>query len=116
MSSLVARSDTRGRVWIEDAEHGRFPPRGFYLSFPQHEKKRDVDATLAIARKMAAAEDLAAALEASNRMLAEDRDNLVDSVSVPSTRYIPDEDSREIVDAYDELIAANNAALAKASG
>ncbi len=111
--NLVARSDACGRVWIEDAEHGRFPPAGLYLQFPQHEAKRDVEAMLATARKMAAAEDLAAALKASTRMLSEDRDNLVDSASVPSG-YISDEYSREAVAEYDALITANNAAIDKA--
>lgn len=56
--ALIARSDPCGRVWIEDAEHGRFPPNGFYLSFPQHKARRDVAAILAIARKMAAVGEL----------------------------------------------------------
>lgn len=67
MRKLVARSDQCGRVWIEDAEHGRFPPGGLYIQFPQHEAQRDVEATLAIARKMAAAEDL---LEAAKDALS----------------------------------------------
>ena len=71
MRNLVASSDPCGRVWIEHAEHGRFPPHGFYLSFPQQltksgrPHKGNTAKMLAFARKMAAVEDLIAALEAS---------------------------------------------------
>lgn len=63
MRNLVARSDQCGRVWIEDAEHGRFPPHGFYLSFPQQltksgkPHKGNTAKMLAFARKMAAVEE-----------------------------------------------------------
>ena len=116
MMSLVACSDPCGRVWIQDAGQGTFPLSGLHIRFPQHRKnKRALRATLALARKMAAADELVAALEASTAILVKDRADLVASVAVPSTGYIPDEDCREAVEAYDELIAANNAVLAVAT-
>ena len=62
MNSLTAHSDPCGRVWIEDTEHGCFPPDGIHIRFPQNKRKRDVKATLALARKMAAVEELLEAL------------------------------------------------------
>ena len=73
--NLVACSDPCGRVWIEDAEHGRFPPDGFYLSFPQQltksgkPHKGNTAEMLAFARKMAAADELLEALELAEQTL-----------------------------------------------
>lgn len=69
--TLVAHADGAGRVWIEDAEHGRFPPDGIFISFPQCERKRDVKATFALAKKMAAALELLEALELAEQTLGE---------------------------------------------
>ena len=56
LARFVARTDPCNRVWIEDAEHGRFmDDGGICINFPQHPTKRTAKRILELAEKMAAA-------------------------------------------------------------
>ena len=54
---LKAGSDVCGRVWIEDAENGRFDA-GVHIGFPQHDRKRKVAEMVELAELLAEAPEV----------------------------------------------------------